>query len=326
VKTGSGRRILLSLIVLHFAPFAPGQFAFAEEKAETGRAGFWVDLYFGEPITYDEMLDDLAAARVIYLGERHWLKRHHDIQMKIVADLAKRGVPLVLGLEQLESYQQPVLDRYNRGEIDFDKLAELTNWEKRWRGYEGYRPIVETAHKAGAPVVALNARSETIRKIARGGGIDKLDAETRKELPKEIQTDDLLYEKLLNLYMPVHAAATPDRLRPMLEAQIARDEAMAEALCKFLNSQNGKGRTAVVLCGSGHVNYGLGTAARVRRRIPNVKDRVILLSESGDVVLTPAERAMSREIHITHDQLRAINRPVADYLHATELKVRDRKE
>ena len=136
METLRGGWIVRSLIVLSFVPLAPGRFALADEKAETGRAGLWVDLCFGEPIAYDDMLDDLAKARVIYLGERHRVKRHHDIQTKIVADLAKRGVPLALGLEQLESYQQPILDRYNRGEIDFDKLEQLTDWGKRWHGYK----------------------------------------------------------------------------------------------------------------------------------------------------------------------------------------------
>ena len=79
----------------------------------------------------------------------------------------------------------------------------------------------QAARKAGAPVLALNARAETIRQIARGGGIDRLDPQQRKQLPADVRTDDPRYEKLLNLYMNVHAAATPERLRPMVEAQIA---------------------------------------------------------------------------------------------------------
>ena len=312
------------IVLLGFVSLA-ARGALAAEDEAADRAGFWIDLYFGEPIAYEEMLEDLAGSQVIYLGERHRLERHHEIQAGIITALANQGVPLVLGLEQLETYQQPILDRYNRGQIDFDKLAELTDWGNRWHGYEQYRPVVEAAHKAGAPVLALNARSETIRKIARSGGLTKLDAQTRKELPKEIQTDDPPYEKLLSIFMRVHVAATAERLRPMLEAQIARDESMAAALCRFLESKQGKGRTAVVVCGSGHVNYSLGTAARVRRRIPEIKDRVILLSGSGDVVLAPSERAMARKIRITHDQMRAINLPVADYLHATELKKGDRR-
>jgi hypothetical protein len=95
---------------------------------------------------------------------------------------------------------------------------------------------------------------------------------------------------------------------------------MATALCSFLASKAGEGRSAVVLCGAGHVAYGLGTPARVRRRLPDAKDRIVLLSESGDLVLSPQEQAAARPITITHEQLRQIDRPIADYLNETSLK------
>ena len=64
-----------------------------------------------------------------------------------------------------------------------------------------------------------------------GGGVARLDEKTRSELPKEMQLDDPLYSKLLNLHMMVHLAANPHSLQPMIEAQIARgadrDEAAA---------------------------------------------------------------------------------------------------
>ena len=286
---------------------------------DDGRPSFWIDLYRGEPVAYEDVLDDLSGVRVIYLGECHTLERHHDIQAQIIADLGQKGLPLVLGLEQMESFQQASLDRYNKGEINFDQLAEETRWSKRWRNYRQYRPVLEAARKFGAPILALNARSETIRQVARSGGIDKINRQARKELPADIQLDDPLYEKLLNLHMMVHVCASPERLRPMVEAQIARDEAMASVLCSFLKSEQGKNRTAVVLCGSGHVAYGLGTATRVRRRLPGAKDRIVLLSESGDAKLSPEQRAMAREIDITHEQLGEINRPIADYIHVKSL-------
>ena len=70
----------------------------------------------------------------------------------------------------------------------------------------------------------------------------------------------------------------------------------------------------------------LGTPARVRRRLPKVKDRIVLLSQSGDVKLTPDEVAMSREIEVTHEQLRELNRPVADYLYVRGLKQESEEE
>jgi uncharacterized iron-regulated protein len=75
----------------------------------------------------------------------------------------------------------------------------------------------------------------------------------------------------------------------------------------------------LVLCGAGHVAYGLGLPSRVRRRLPGVKARVVLFSESEEVRLSPEEKAQSRAIEITHEQLRELRQPVADYLWAKPL-------
>jgi len=309
------RQVKLSLCMAAGLCLAAVSHAGASDDPD--RFSLWIDLYLGEPVSYNEVLGDLAGVRVIYLGERHRVQRHHDLQAQLVADLAKRGVPLVLGLEQLSSPEQPVLDRYWQGKIDFDELASQTQWAKSWGNYAQYKPVLEAARKAGAVILALNARTEVIRQVARGGGVARLDPALRRELPAELRTDDPPYERLLNLQMMVHAATNSKRLRPMVEAQIARDEAMAATLAGYLQSPAGRGRTAVVLCGAGHVAYGLGMPERVRRRIDGLKDRILLMSESGDVELTPAERAAARAIDITHEQLREIGRPVADYLYAT---------
>jgi uncharacterized iron-regulated protein len=257
---------------------------------------------------------------VVYLGEFHTLQGHHAIQEQILTDLAKRGKPLVLGMEQLESVRQPAVDRYNRGEISFEQLAEAVEWPKRWGNYQQYKPVVEAARKLRGPLLALNARAETIRQVARGGGIGRMDPGARAELPRDVQIDDPLYRKWLGIQMMVHVAANLETLRPMIEAQIARDEAMAATLCGILNSKAGRGRSAIVLCGTGHVAYGLGTPARVRRRLPQINDRIVLLSESGDLVLSPQDLKAARPITITHEQLRQIGRPIGDYLRVTSLK------
>jgi uncharacterized iron-regulated protein len=309
----SRRAAFAVVLAIFFAPAAASCQAAADEKRPSNQ-NVWIDVYQGEPLPYEDVLKDLATADVIYLGERHTIARHHEIQAKLVGDLARRGARLALGLEQLEASQQPQLDRFNRGEIDFAELAAATAWPKRWRNYRQYQTVLEAARKGKMPIVALNASATTIRQIVRSGGVGRLPAELRKQLPAEMRLQDPVYEKLLSLEMMVHVAATPNLLRPMIEAQIARDEALAEALASFLKSPSGQGRKMLVLCGAGHAAYGLGMPARVRRRLPGTKDRIILLSESGELQLSAEERAQARPIEITHEQLREIKQPVADYL------------
>ena len=90
------------------------------------RVEMWLDLYTGEPVEFDEMIRDLAQADLIFLGEHHTVPRHHQWQQKIIETLTSGGASLVLGLEMVGKQYQPELDRYGKGEIDFEELAEAT--------------------------------------------------------------------------------------------------------------------------------------------------------------------------------------------------------
>lgn len=298
---------------LLFALFALMNSAYSEE-----RDSLWIDLYRGEPISFEDMTEDLAEVDIVFLGEAHRVQRHHDFQAQIVEDLSSRGNKVLLGIEQMEEHFQPQLEQYNNGKLTFDQLAEETNWSERWSNYKDYQAILETAIAGGGKVVALNAKAETIRAVGRQG-LDGLEEDVRSELPKEIHLEEPLYEKLMNKLLMVHAAFSEDMFKKIYHAQAARDEMMAFQMANAMNQLESPNEwTGVVLCGSGHCSYGLGTVSRLQKRMPDKKVRIVLMTESGDTVLTEKEKAMKREIELTHEDLRFINRPIADYLHAIE--------
>ena len=283
-------------------------------------AEFWLDLAEGEEIAEPKVLDDLATTGVVYVGEAHAIARHHALQLQLLQQLAARGIPLVLCLEQLEARSQPIIDRYNRGEIDYDTLVRESDWAKKWKNYLDYRPLCDFAQASKIPLRALNAPAEVIRAVSRGGGLAKLPADQRATLPKDIVTDDPVYERMMNQQLAVHMAMDPAKLRTVFEAQVARDETMAENIVAArADAPGGKPRTAFVLVGSGHVRYGQGTAARVRRREAGIVERIVLMTESGQLQLTEAEKAATREVSISHADLREIGRPPGDYLNVLPL-------
>lgn len=290
--------------------------AFAAQPAE-----FWLDLVSGEEASHDEVFADLAAVDVIYVGELHTVDRHHAVQLGVLQELATRKIAATLCMEQLLARDQPTLDRFNTGELTFDQLATELNWAKQWRNFADYRGLCEFAQQNKFPVRGLNAPPDLIRTVSRGGGLAKLPADQRALLPADIDVDDPLYEKLLNLQLAVHMAMDPTKLRSVFEAQVARDETMAANItaARGLLAAAGKPRVAVVVIGSGHVRYGLGTPQRVTRRLPGTKDRIILSTESGQLKLSAAEQAAARDITITHADLRAIGRPPGDYLRVLPL-------
>jgi uncharacterized iron-regulated protein len=116
-------------------------------------------------------------------------------------------------------------------------------------------------------------------------------------------------------------AMDPAKLRPVFEAQVARDETMAANIVagRRIATTPDRPRTAFVLVGAGHVRHGLGTADRVRRREPGIVERIVLSTESGQLVLSESDKAAARDISISHTQFRDIGRPPGDYLHVLPL-------
>jgi uncharacterized iron-regulated protein len=287
-------------------------------------AEFWLDLVAGEETPAADVIADLATAGAIFVGEAHTLARHHAIQLDLLQQLFLRQLPLVLCLEQLEARDQPAVDRYSRGETDFATFAGESDWPKKWNNYADYRALCEFARAHRIPIRALNAPAATIRAVSRGGGLAKLPPDLRAQLPAEIFVDDPAYERLLNLELAKHMALDPAKLRPVFEAQVARDETMAANIVAARRHQAppDEPRTAFVVLGAGHMRYGLGTAERVRRRDPGIVERLVLLTESGQTVVTAEQKAQTRDVTITHADLRALGRPPADYLHVLPLSAR----
>ncbi|MBI5770097.1 MAG: ChaN family lipoprotein [Verrucomicrobia bacterium] len=277
---------------------------------------FWLDLVRGDEATDRDVLDDLAQAGAIYVGESHTIKRHHEVQFRLLQELYQRQVPLVLCFEQLEARDQPAIDRYNRRELDFAGLATAIDWPKKWRNYTDYRELCEFARAHRIPVRALNAPADTIRAVSRGGGVAKLAPELRPHLPAEIFLDDPIYERVTNAELARHMAMDPAKLRPVFEAQASRDETMAANIvaARRVDTAPGKTRTAFVVLGAGHMRFGLGTPDRVRRRDPGIVERLVLVTESGQLVMTEQQKAQTRDVDITHADLRTVGRPPADYV------------
>lgn len=285
----------------------------AEEKPPAPRE-YWLDLYSGEESAESAMVADLTSVDVVYAGEIHTLDRHHATQAYLLRKLIEAGGPVALGLEQVEVTDQPALDRFNRKELDFDAFAKEIDWAKKWRNFEQYRELCELAQEHGVEVIALNAPAKIVRQVGRQG-LATLPKEEREQLPKEINTDDPIYARLMNLLLSVHASIDPEKLQPIFEAQVVRDESMAEQVVRALETPEGKPRKVLVICGRGHISYGLGIPDRVHRRKAGVRDRIVLATESGELKLSKSEEKMRREVKISHDDLRSLGRPLGDYLH-----------
>jgi uncharacterized iron-regulated protein len=273
---------------------------------------FIVDLLQGEPVPFAMMLDDLSHVRVVYFGEIHTLARHHELQTRILKGLAERTTKVAVGMEMFSEAQQPVLDRWQQGDTGVSTLIRELGPD-HWANLQAYKTLLLTARKLRVPIVGLNASDTLVRDLARNG-IEGISAEQRAALPQGLdRMINPLNDRLLRLRLRVHKAFQHGSLDRIVLAQTLRDETMAIAATRFLESPGGKDCIMLVVAGNGHVNYGFGIPERVRARL-DAPHRIVIASESGELVLSEQEERQSVPITITHADLSFIRVPIADYL------------
>lgn len=272
---------------------------------------FVIDMLMGEPIPQEMLLDDLTSVRIVYVGEVHTIARHHQIQTQLLCKLAQRNLKPALAMEMFSEEHQAVVDRWMRSKDDMSELIKSLGRE-HWTNLQDYESVLTTARDLAVPVVALNAPDRLVRKVAREG-LQGLSAEDRKWLPDGFQDINPLNDRLLRLRLRVHKAFQEKSLDNIVLAQAIRDATMARAVVRFLQSDEGKNRIVMVIAGTGHLNYGFGIPERVKR-VLDLPYRIILTSESGELVLSEEDMRQMVPVRITHEDLRFIQTPIADYL------------
>jgi len=278
---------------------------------------FIVDVLAGEPVPMEMMVDDLTTVRIAYVGEVHTIDRHHQLQAEILGSLSRRGLKLALGMEMFSVNQQKVLDGWQRGQASVASLmADLG--KGHWTNLLDYESVLLAARKLKVSILGINADDNLVKKVARDG-ISGLTAEERGQVPRGFDRINPVNDRLLRLKLRVHRAFEAKSLDRIVLAQALRDATMARTIVHFLNSPEGKDRTMMVIAGSGHLNYGLGIPDRVQRSA-TLSNRIILPSESGELVLTETEKRHALPIDITHEDLKFIDKPIADYIHMIPLR------
>src|ERR1044072_5749212 len=68
-------------------------------------------------VSFDAMLDSLAKADVVFIGEQHDHAQGHALELAIFKGLADRRQRVALAMEMFERDVQPILDEYLRGLI-----------------------------------------------------------------------------------------------------------------------------------------------------------------------------------------------------------------
>jgi uncharacterized iron-regulated protein len=132
----------------------------------------------GTALGWKDLMDAVAWADVVIIGEQHDDEVGHAVQLAVVQDTVARWPRSVLSMEMLERDEQPLIEDYFDGIIDAEQFARLT-FSESWAGdgswQAWYQPMIDAARDGGGRVVAANAPRRYV-KLARTHGYTRLDA------------------------------------------------------------------------------------------------------------------------------------------------------
>jgi len=158
----------------------------------------------GKPMAWAAVMEAIADADVVIVGESHDDAVAHAIQLAIFEDVLERWPSSAVSMEMLDRSKQATVDDYLADLIDLDKFYERTastRWRKLAKGYRdgkidrrtfdrrimkigwpdwetNYQPIIDAAKAAEAPVIAANSPWGVYMSLANKEGYERLDSLT----------------------------------------------------------------------------------------------------------------------------------------------------
>lgn len=183
----------------------------------------------GRKVEYSGMLDRLAGADVVFIGETHNCPVAHWMEYEITRDLWQRdSVSFVLGAEMFETDNQLLLDEYVSGLISSDKFESEV---KLWDNYPtDYYPLVSFAREKGLKFVATNVPRRYASFVKDNGleALEGLSVEAKAlmaplPIPYEASEED---EEMFG-FMRMISGHDSDRKSHFADAQALKDATMA---------------------------------------------------------------------------------------------------
>ena len=204
--------------------------------------------------------DQLAPARVIYIGETHNSNSDHEYQWDVLKGLKARNVRVTAGWEMFDLTQQGLLDDWSARRLTTEALLQKTDFQAHWGTLSVlYEKILRWTLAENVPCLALNAPAALTHKLATG---QPLEPNEKAMVPTGFRPLPGGYEHFSEqMSAAPHGGAD---LRNFYAAQLLWDQTMATRIVEFLTAHPDE--KLVVLIGRGHVEGGFGVPAFVMQK------------------------------------------------------------
>lgn len=251
-----------------------------KKRALTVEAGGIYSAATGRSITLEQLADELAGMRYVYLGESHTSMANHQAQYRIIKAVHARNPRIRIGMEFFKRSDNETLKDWTAGKLSEEELLRRTGWYAGGGGYNFgyYRDIMNFARDNQIPVVGLNVPRSITHKIAMGG-LESLSPEEQAEVG-EVDVTNEDHRQLISFYFGGTGDGgmhfTPERFEKMYAAQSSWDVVMGDSLIRAAEGFDG---VVFAIAGSGHVAYNLGISRRVYLKDPRPFASVIAVAD-----------------------------------------------
>ncbi len=244
--------------------------------------------------SFEDIVTQLAAKQVIYLGETHDSFADHLLQLRIVQALQKKGLDIAIAMEMFPTESQAVLDEYLledtlMTEVDF---LRASRWFEVWRyDWRLFRPIFNFCRQFKIPIYGINIDREIVKTVFASGNTDTLSNEQLDAIAsdKDLAIDG--YVERLQLVHGFHADSPHGKkgIAGFVQSQAIWDESMAENIFEILKSNPLK--TVVVIAGAQHTRKDSGIPPRLLRRLDTVKQASVANIYTSNPPAIPEKQA-----------------------------------
>lgn len=234
------------------------------------KLGQIVELRTGAVLSPAQLLERLAAAPKVLVGERHDNPDHHALQLWLLRALAAQRPQGSLLLEMLTPDQQAKVDQMRAsmgaGQVPQDMLSALA-WQPGW-AWSLYGPLVQYALRQPYPLLAANLERREVMQIY--SQVPALDGSASTAPP--------VREALFTQIRESHCNLLPESQLPaMLAVQQQRDRRMAQALLAAPEP-------SLLFAGAFHVRRELGVPLHLQDLQADQGLQVLILAEVGSTV------------------------------------------
>ncbi|OXR35909.1 iron(III) ABC transporter [Pseudomonas umsongensis] len=259
---------LLAACQTHYVAAPPP--AIAPQGRDHADLGLIRELANGRALTPQELVERLAVAPRVLVGEQHDNPDHHALQLWLLRQLAAQRPQGSLLMEMLNPDQQAKVDAAQAatraGQPPADAYQALS-WQANW-DWGIYGPLVTYALRQPYPLLSANLDRAQIMQIYK----------QRPTLSGEASTTQRVQATLLDDIRESHCGLLPEAQMPaMLAVQQQRDRRMAERLLAAPTP-------ALLLAGAFHVRKDLGVPLHLQDLGAGEGNAVLVLAEVGKTV------------------------------------------